>query len=416
MAKGGGSSRLAQRVIIWAGWCFGGLVVAESGADGHLSENEIRQRLIEGEREHDALYGGDLGAGALERWREMNRCLHQSIGLELGFAYTALGQAADTSLMGPRSAVSGDFDFYGHWDPGPDGENWTFALNFEAEWRHRWTRKPPSELKTGVLGGTVVDFNEQDPSLIQLFAEIDTVNEQLRLQLGKLDIGDYFGVGRLVTADEGFFSPAFSDSLPMALPENGFGAVLSYFPDPSFYLQVGVADANGQRSGGVEGFFDDREFFSAMEIGWNPGIGTESEGLYHATIWHSDSREAQRKPDDWGYALNLEQEFGPRGSLSPFLRYAWANRGLNEVKQSLAVGVGFGNILGQNDDLIGVAGSWMEPSDQKLRDQYVIELYYRCYLTPHLHVTPDIQFVFDPSKAPKKDLVTVFGFRMRAVF
>ena len=67
----------------------------------------------------------------------------------------------------------------------------------------------------------------------------------------------------------------------------------------------------------------------------------------------------------------------------------------------------------QNDDVIGVATSWEEPSNRALSDQYVVEAFYRFYITPHTHLTPDIQVVIDPAKAPSKHAVVVFGLRLR---
>ena len=60
--------------------------------------------------------------------------------------------------------------------------------------------------------------------------------------------------------------------------------------------------------------------------------------------------------------------------------------------------------------------SWEEPSNRALRDQYVVEGFYRFYLTLHTHLTPDIQVVIDPANAPTKDAVTVFGLRLRTLF
>ena len=118
-----------------------------------------------------------------------------------------------------------------------------------------------------------------------------------------------------------------------------------------------------------------------------------------------------RKPSDRGLALTLEQQVGHNGKLVPFLRYAYAHRGLNGIRQNLSVGIGIEDVLSQNDDLIGVAFSWQETSNRALRDQSVVETFYRFYITPHSHVSPDIQVVFDPANAPQKEAVAVFGLR-----
>lgn len=107
---------------------------------------------------------------------------------------------------------------------------------------------------------------------------------------------------------------------------------------------------------------------------------------------------------------------GCNGNVVPFLRYAYAHRGLNQIRQNLSVGVVLEEVLGQNFDLLGVAGSWMEPSNRKLDDQYIIEAYYRVHLTPNMHFTPDFQWIIHPSKAPQRDSVFVGSLRLRTLF
>ena len=115
-------------------------------------------------------------------------------------------------------------------------------------------------------------------------------------------------------------------------------------------------------------------------------------------------------------ALTLEQPLGRGSHLVPFLRYAYAHRGLNGIRQNLSFGLGIEELFGQNDDVVGLAMSWQDPSDRSRRDQYVLETFYRFYITPHTHLTPDIQVIVDPANAPTKNSVTVFGLRLRTLY
>ena len=117
-----------------------------------------------------------------------------------------------------------------------------------------------------------------------------------------------------------------------------------------------------------------------------------------------------------GNSLTLEQPLGCEGKYVPFIRYAYAHRGLNEIRQNLSLGLGIENVFGQNQDLIGAAASWREPSNATLRDQYVLEAFYLFFITPHTHLTPEVQVIIDPANAPNKDAVTVFGLRLRTLF
>ena len=60
--------------------------------------------------------------------------------------------------------------------------------------------------------------------------------------------------------------------------------------------------------------------------------------------------------------------------------------------------------------------AWGHPQDSTLRDQYVAEAFYRMYLTPQIHLTPDFQLIINPSLNPDEDVVAVFGLRLRVLF
>jgi len=144
--------------------------------------------------------------------------------------------------------------------------------------------------------------------------------------------------------------------------------------------------------------------------------GDEDRGLWHVTLWHTDARTLVGKPSDHGVALTIEQELGDRGNIVPFLRYSYADRGTNPIRQNVSVGVGIEDVLTQNEDLIGMAFSWGTPSDRSLRDEYVFEMFYRILMTPHTHVTPDLQVIIDPANAPDRDSVALLGLRLRTLY
>ncbi len=112
----------------------------------------------------------------------------------------------------------------------------------------------------------------------------------------------------------------------------------------------------------------------------------------------------------------MEQQVGQEGKIVPFFRYSYANRGLDNVHQNTSFGVGLEEPFGQNADLIGFGFSWGQPSDRTLRDQYTFEAFYRIFITPHTHLTPDIQVIIDPSNAPDRHSVAVFGLRLRTLY
>jgi porin len=250
-----------------------------------------------------------------------------------------------------------------------------------------------------------------------MYWEQGSYEDGIIARIGEMDPALIYDGGRYVSSNYAFFSPAFSDTLPMPLPGAGLGLAGAVYPTTSTYILVGMHDANGKRTtAGFDTFFGEGEYFTAVELGWFPNEGETNEGMYHITFWNIDSRQNAGRPSDRGIALTLEQQVGCDGNLVPFLRYAYGHRGLNGIRQNLSIGLGIEDVFGQNDDIIGVATSWAKPSNRMLCDQYVVEAFYRFYITPHTHLTPDIQLIIDPANALGKDAVTVFGLRLRTLF
>jgi porin len=57
-----------------------------------------------------------------------------------------------------------------------------------------------------------------------------------------------------------------------------------------------------------------------------------------------------------------------------------------------------------------------QPSNDALRDQYIMEAFYRWHLTPNLAFTPNVQMIVNPALNPDEDTLWVFGLRGRLTF
>ncbi len=292
-------------------------------------------------------------------------------------------------------------------------------IAFSSEIRNRYSNIAPSQLgsNVGSAFGTTVGFNSQDYALVELYWEHGSIESKARYRIGRMDPALIYDGGRYVSSNYAFLSPAFSDTLPMALHGAGIGLVGAVYPTSTTYLIAGVHDANGVRTrDGFNTLFDVGEYFTAVEFGAYPTDGDDDRGLWHVTLWHVDARTSAGKPSDHGIALTVEQEIGDRGNIVPFLRYAYADRGTNPIRQNFSTGVGVEDVFGQSDDLIGVAFSWGMPTDRSLRDEYAFEMFYRIFITRHTHVTPDLQVIIDPASAPGRDAVSVLGLRLRTLY
>ena len=71
-------------------------------------------------------------------------------------------------------------------------------------------------------------------------------------------------------------------------------------------------------------------------------------------------------------------------------------------------------------DYVGVGASWgrvpVGSNGVRGRDQTTIEAYYRLQLLKGVQVTPDVQYIRNPTSNPLVDSLWVVGLRMRAAF
>jgi porin len=102
-------------------------------------------------------------------------------------------------------------------------------------------------------------------------------------------------------------------------------------------------------------------------------------------------------------------------NIVPFLRYSRAN-GAAAAASQISGGVVFQNVLGQSDDVIGLAASRVELADASLREESTFEAFYRFHVTPEFSITPDVQLIENPANSTEYDRVTVWSLRARVVF
>ena len=77
-------------------------------------------------------------------------------------------------------------------------------------------------------------------------------------------------------------------------------------------------------------------------------------------------------------------------------------------------GIGARGLIGSTNDMTGLAFSWAFPR-RDLREEKVVETFYRAQITRFLQLSVGVQAIVDPGQSDK-DLVGAFWGRMRIVF
>jgi porin len=186
-----------------------------------------------------------------------------------------------------------------------------------------------------------------------------------------------------------------------------------------------MVDQNSDATDPLEGFntfFNDREYFKHLEIGWT---GASQEAYFlnnlHLTLWHSDERDALDVEDGWGGVLSFNHAIGAK--WLGFVRAGWADKSGSLLERSVSIGGGYtpGGLeqLGAASQL-GFGLNWGRPNSAlfgtKLNDQYAAELYYRWQVADEIAITPSVQLLVNPPLNPDEDQVWVAGVRARVAF
>ena len=121
-------------------------------------------------------------------WQALNNKLDEKINLRLGFSYYALFQYT-TPGPAPRSAASGDFDFFGRLILA-EGEEWFRGqIGFNVEHRHAYTDIPPSELDLGIgsIWRTTRGFTDSGFNFNELWWNQQFADDRVGFRIGTIN-------------------------------------------------------------------------------------------------------------------------------------------------------------------------------------------------------------------------------------
>jgi porin len=363
-----------------------------------------------------------FGEGFAKDYFAWKARLKKNYGLNFGGDYSSVYLSARESA-GEENAFGGMYRFYGSWEPISDGSGNSGALIFKVEHRHAYgSEVPPGSFgfETGYIGLYEPPFSDQQTRLTNLYWRQRIKGGDMVIIGGFVDSTDYMDVYMLASPWTGFYNFAFSTGVAtIPVPNEGLGLGLGGYLNDNFYIIAGIADSNSDphRPGdGFDTFFNDHEYFSHIELGWNKSRDTAFLNNIHLTLWHADEREESATPDGWGAVVSWSQSINEH--WMPFVRAGYAEDGGALLEKSISAGFGYQKVTGGNQ--IGLAFNWGEPMESTwgpdLPEQKSFELFYRIQVFKELAITPDIQYIVDPALNLQEDSMWVAGLRVRLAF
>lgn len=276
--------------------------------------------------------------------------------------------------------------------------------------------------------------------------------EKLALRFGKVCMSCYFDTNEFAYwTTEDFQNYGLNNAPNIPFPGFAFGtlgAVATFTPCDSFYIQAGVTDADAEfnETGFRTAFHGPDNVFSMYEIGWTPTFETSHgklSGNYRFGAWHDSQtkeqiyndlggrrRTAPVKRGDWGYYLNFDQvvtrenaadEEDEQG-LGVFFRYSHASGDVNIVEHFWSIGFQYQGLIPSRDADVwgfGVAQGILTGDVRLYREsphrETVLETYYAFEIHPWVTITPDFQWILRPGGLDGPDAF-VAGLRMRVIF
>lgn len=384
------------------------------GPDGVVSE------LASDDIAVGSLFHPPLLDGAFQPWYEMKRAWNKKYGLQLGFSYNALYQAADDTTTGVDEGAGGRFQAQGTWTLLGRGSKNPGMISLRAEDRHRLgTDIPPSALgrQFGSINNTGGGFNEFDFALTELAWRQTILDGNVKFGFGKISAVSWYNVHALSSALSGFQNSALQSSLTKPSVGRGIGAVAAMRQGEDFALLAGIHDANAQTAENPFDTIDEMDLYYSTELRWFPtSFDRRKWDEVRLQVWHVDETNEGATPSSSGATVMASRLFDD--FFMPFILGGLSDGEASLVEADVTGGIAFAFNTKHRAarDILGMSVNWGQPSDGSLDDQVTSEAFYRFQLFENLAFTPSVQMISNPANAPSEDTVWLAGLRGRFTF
>jgi hypothetical protein len=364
---------------------------------------------------------------ATGRWKQS---LYESTGLELGFGFNQLFQGVSESLPGADDwGTASTVDLVGTWELLNRGKPTQGQLFFGVQGRWDWGTTGPENLGTEALGSlsrpgnTFAAYSPAFLPLRNLYWQQGSKEAGWIYRIGKITPDAILSTSAHIAGPLTYTSTAGVGSFANALPDSGLGVVINWYLSDRVKLLTLVSDSNADRQDW--GHISEGDLYKAVELGVKISPRTEKAGWSKLAVWHNDgTRDGSASngnlgPDGWGFFLKLEQELSADGRVIGIAKYgrSYDNSALYRSQANLLFLYYDPNFIGHiQNDLVGIAFNYVEPSLAGSRGEYNPEIFYRFPLFPHVDMTLTYHSIINPSLDRANDSASAYSLRLRSTF
>jgi porin len=347
----------------------------------------------------------------MKPWYDWKAQLNKNLGLQLGINYTTLFISASAGIdsSSRKTASSGILDIQLGWNlVGRESGKNKGTLFLKINSRHAYGDFTPPMFhgifESGYYGLPGVGYNDYTTRVLELNWQQSLLDDKLNFVIGKVDPTNYFNFHGIVVPWQHFMGYGASLSGTVNWPNQGTGLIASYKFTDQIYAMAGVTDVYGdllednQFLHFGDNFFDGN-FFKAVEVGYVPSMPERYFRKISVTYWHTNSyKSAGGSEISSGEGLAVSAHWFFEERFVPYVRFAF----------SIGHGLRF-----RTHDILGIGLSWAETNIPDAKSQYTAEVFYRFNLTAHLEITPDFQYIINPTFNANESSLVYWGIRGR---
>jgi porin len=361
----------------------------------------------------------------MKPWYDLKANLNKNLGLQLGINYTTLFLSASAGIdsSSRKTASSGILDIQLGWNlVGRESGKNKGTLFLKINSRHAYGDITPPMFhgifESGYYGLPGVGYNDYTIRVLELNWQQNLFDDKVNFVVGKVDPTNYFNFHGLIVPWQHYMGYGASVSGTVNWPDPGTGIIASYKFTDSIYLMGGLTDVRGDiyESGKWlyfgENFFEGN-FFKAVEVGYVPSMPERYFRKISITYWNTDpytSAGGSEISRGEGIAFSAHWFFQER--YIPYVRFAFSNGNGENAFYKKDVQIGHG-LRFRTHDILGIGLSWAETNIPDAKSQYTAEVFYRFNLTAHLEITPDFQYIINPTLNGNESSLFYWGIRGR---
>ncbi len=360
------------------------------------------------------LLGSGPGAAVLKPWKDLEHELYQEHKVALNIFYTLIYQYASAVTREPRDLLSGRFDLAMNWEllhiPNVGHSQFQFLLRSGQVIGHN--RNTALGRNAGVISG-INNLRDEEADTFNIVSWTQGLfDDRAAIVIGKIHPNQYIDLSPVANDESKQFIGGPFDGT-QTIPNLGNytpGVAVLIHPNDEFYTHTVLSDTLGSPQTGVRSVLDG--FFTVSnELGWTPQFNDDLKGQFRIINSHSSNRLTE----GYGFALSADMTYKER--FIPFVR--WGRNFATNIapfKEQFSAGFGIMKPFGRGGDMFGAAVAWSRSNNPSVRQETMLEVFYRIQVTDMLELTPDLQFVFNPGAQPASDLVVITSLRLRFKF